>query len=93
MFACERSGVQLCPEAQLADGGSPGPRRQRHVPPLRPVWLSTETASRPRRPPRGPPRPQSCALRKGYLTLAPSDQPYRPYSPQDLPGRSPSASD
>ena len=61
MFACERSGVQLCPEAQLGDGGSPGPRRQRHVRPLRPVWLSTETASRPRRPPRGPPRPQRFA--------------------------------
>lgn len=55
MFACERSGVQLCPEAQLGDGGSPGPRRQRHVRPLRPVWLSTKTACRPRRPPRAHP--------------------------------------
>ncbi|XP_070307405.1 CHD9 neighbor protein [Odocoileus virginianus] len=89
MFACERSGAQLCPEAQLGDGGSPGPRRQRHVRPLRPIWLSNETASRPRRPMRGPPRPQSCALRKGYLTPALADQPHRPYSPRDLPGPSP----
>ncbi|XP_055269207.1 uncharacterized protein LOC129547351 [Moschus berezovskii] len=81
------------PEAQLGAGGSPGPRRQPHVRPLRPVWLSTETASRPRRPPRGPPRPQSCALRKGYLTLALADQPHSPCSPRDLPGHSPSAPD